>query len=234
MPHHITLDFSSHLQFDYIQWSIDHSRANNDPSERTIDLITRRFNVMGFAAIQSSVISASSLLLDLASSPLTPSYFATVRDEINSELATSDGVWSKQVLARMTSLDSGLRESMRLWGFVSRGVLKEVVAKEGVTMPDGLHLPMGVKVGVHSYPIHHDDDIYPNAKTFEPLRFCSPSKDETNSNDDASEKTASGEIRRGIALVTTSSTFMPFSHGKNSWYAPCLPVFPSFFQSSIC
>lgn len=125
----------------------------------------------------------------------------------------------------MTSLDSGLRESMRLWGFVSRGVLKEVVAKEGVTMPDGLHLPMGVKVGVHSFPIHHDEDVYHNANAFEPLRFCSVIPDsDAESSDAASVKSAGSQAPRGIALVTTSTTWMPFSHGKHSWYVSPSPV----------
>jgi hypothetical protein len=204
-------------QFDYIQWCIDHSYINDDPSERTVDLITRRFNVIAFAAIQSSVITASNLLLDLAASPLTPSYFATVRDEVEVELGHEGGVWTKQALSNMVSLDSGLRESMRLWGFVSRGVLKEVVAKDGVTMPNGLHLPQGVKVGIHANPIHHDEDIYQDAYSFRPLRFCSSVTGE-KLEDDYSKRSVAGQGKRGTSLVTTSSNFMAFSHGRHAWY----------------
>lgn len=201
-------------QFDYIQWCIDASHVNNDPSERTVDLITRRFNVVGFAAIQSSVITASNLLLDLAASPLTPSYFATIRDEVKTELGHEGGIWTKQALARMVSLDSGLRESMRFWGFVSRGVLKEVVAKDGVTMPNGLHLPTGTKVGVHAYPVHHDEDVYQGAYSFNPLRFSSQATKEHSED----EKSVAGQGKRGTLLVTTSSNFMAFSHGRHAWY----------------
>jgi len=170
---------------------------------------------MGFAAIQSSVITATNLLLDLAASPLTPSYFATIRDEVKTELGLAGGVWTQQNLSRMVSLDSGLRESMRLWGFVSRGVLKEVVAKDGVTTPSGLHLPKGVKVGVHQYPIHHDEDIYPNPFTFVPTRFHT--KNEESSSNDSQEKSINGQHKKGPSLVTTSSTFLAFSHGKHAW-----------------
>lgn len=200
-------------QYDYVQWCIDHSYANNDPTERDIDLITKRFMVVCFAAIQSSVVTATNLLLDLAASPLTPSYFESLRNEVKTELSAGNGIWSKQVLARMTSLDSGLRESMRLWGFVSRGVLKEVVAKEGVTTPDGLHIPYGVKVGVHQNPIHHDEDIYPNAQVFEPLRFC-PKVDSDTEGSTCEKKP---DTPRGIPLVSTSKTWMGFSHGKHAW-----------------
>ena len=197
-------------QSDYVQWAIDHSYINNDPSERDVDLITRRFNAMGFAAIQSSVITASNLFLDLTASPITPSYFETIRDEVTAELDLAGGAWSQRVLSRMVTLDSGLRETMRLWGFVSRGVLKEVVSKDGVTLPDGTHLPRGVKVGIHQSALHRDEDIYPEASKFLPLRFCTKTEEPVNNTPD-------GHGRRGAALVTTSATWLGFSHGKHAW-----------------
>jgi cytochrome P450 len=115
----------------------------------------------------------------------------------------------------MISLDSVLRESMRMWGFVSRGIMKEVVAKDGVTLPSGQHLPCGAKVGIHASPVHRDEDLYPDALEFKPFRFRnmgSPSESHLLT-DDSFEKVAG----KGIPLVTTSSNFMAFSHGKHAW-----------------
>ncbi|KAE8446318.1 hypothetical protein EG329_012065 [Mollisiaceae sp. DMI_Dod_QoI] len=196
------LDPDEKVKNDYIQWSIDHSFRNNNPSERTIDIISKRLNVIQFAAIQSSAITLTNLVLDLAACPLTPHYLSHIRTEVLSELRASDGIWSKFALGRMVSLDSTLRESMRLWGFVSRGLLKKVVAKDGVTLPSGEHLKCGTNVGFHAYPIHRDEDVYECAQEFKPLRFiCEDEGDEG---------------KRGAALVTTSSTFMAFSHGKHA------------------
>ncbi|PVH83978.1 putative Ent-kaurene oxidase [Cadophora sp. DSE1049] len=127
------------------------------------------------------------------------------------ELTAERGIWSKSALARMVTLDSTLRESLRMWGFVSRGVLKEVNKKDGVTLPSGQHLPRGTKVGIHAYPVHHDEDYYKDPYTFNPMRFCTQG-----------EKLGDGPAysgkNKGTALVTTSSAFMPFSHGRHAWY----------------
>ncbi len=141
-----------------------------------------------------------------------------MRNEVCAELAAEHGAWTKAGLARMISLDSALRESMRLWGFVSRGVLKLVVKKEGVRLPGGLHLPFGTKVGYHAHPIHHDGDFYVGAHNFNPFRWCN----EENGDAEGSDFTNAlkrGEKRKGTLLVTTSSTFMAFSHGRHAWYA---------------
>lgn len=194
-------------QNDYIQWSISHSYRNSNPSERTVDIISKRLNVIQFAAIQSSAITLTNLILDLAACPVLPQYFSILRIEILTELSVTDGVWTKSALARMLSLDSTLRESMRLWGFVSRGLLKKVVAKEGVRLPSGEHLKCGTNVGFHAVPVHRDESIYECAQEFHPLRFV---------NEQDGQKT-------GPALVTTSSTFMAFSHGRHAWYVSCPP-----------
>ncbi|KAL2060657.1 hypothetical protein VTL71DRAFT_9298 [Oculimacula yallundae] len=195
---------------DYVQWCIDHSHRKNDPSERTADTISKRLNVVAFAAIQSSAITVTNLILDLGASPKITTYLSIMREEVLAELAAEHGVWSKVALARMVTLDSTLRESMRLWGFVSRGVLKEVRQKNGVTLPTGEHLPQGSHVGIHAWPIHHDDDYYNDPFAFMPMRFC-PQEEVVDGMADLSH---SG--RKGISLVTTSATFMPFSHGRHA------------------
>jgi cytochrome P450 len=159
-------------------------------------------------------------MLDLAACHDLPTYISHLRSEILSELEHTGGRWTKEALARMVSLDSVLRESMRMWGFVSRGVMKEVVAKDGVTLPSGQHLPCGAKVGIHASPVHRDEDIYSDAREFKPFRFRnmgSPFESHLPT-DDSFEKVDG----KGIPLVTTSSNFMAFSHGKHAWCVPFL------------
>jgi cytochrome P450 len=167
-----------------------------------VDVISKRLAVMGFAVIQSSAITMTNLVLDLAAYPLIQTHLATIRTEVLRELAIEHGVWSKAALSRMVTLDSCLRESMRMWGFVSRGVLKQVVAKNGITLPSGQRLPKGTNVGVHQYPVHHDEDIYTEHWKFDPMRFCTLGDD--------------GKFQ-GPRLETTSTSFMGFSHGRHAW-----------------
>jgi cytochrome P450 len=201
---------------------MDHASTHLDPAERSPDMISKRLAVLSFAAIQSSATTLTNLILDLAASPLCPTYLSSIREEVCVELAAEHGAWTKAGLAHMTRLDSALRESMRLWGFVSRGVLKVVVKKEGVRLPGGLHLPFGTKVGVHAHPIHHDEDVYVGAYKFDALRWCNEENGGVEGSDFEKGLKVS-EKQKGTPLVTTSSNFMAFSHGRHAWY-----VFPLF------
>ncbi|KAI1372115.1 cytochrome P450 [Hypoxylon crocopeplum] len=199
---------------DYVQWAIDHAVAKPiiNPMELDPGVIACRFAVLSFAAIQSSVITLTNTLFDLAASPECAASLASMRDEVSRETISapaglcppnqSRGAWSKANLARMTHVDSALRESLRLNGFIERGIMKMVVAPEGVTLPDGSHIPCGTKVGVSGYSIHHDEDIYPNANSYDAFRFA---RQEPNS-----------EQTPPRALVNTSEKFMGFSHGSHS------------------
>ncbi|KAI9769616.1 MAG: hypothetical protein M1839_003618 [Geoglossum umbratile] len=205
---------------DYIQWALSHSSKHWDPNERTPCMISKRLAVLSFAAIQSSVISLTNTLFDLASSPFAEGFLGDLRKEVEQELDRENGTWTKRCLARMIHVDSTLRESMRLCGFVCRGVMKMVVAPEGVTLPDGTHLPCGTKVGVTSYAIHHDEATYTGAYIYDAFRFSRPSKDAakvkcitTNS----SPTSHDDSITKMLSLVTTSDKFMAFSHGRHAW-----------------
>ncbi len=104
----------------------------------------------------------------------------------------------------MPRVDSALRESMRLNGFVARGIMKMVVSPDGVALPaelGGGHLPPGTKVGIQAYSVHRDGDVYPDAERYDPFRFVT---------DESAGKAPQ-------ALVSTSPTFMAFSHGSNAW-----------------
>lgn len=124
--------------------------------------------------------------------------------------------WSK---ATLPHTDSALRESLRLNGFIERGVMKTVVAPQGVTIPDGSRISFGTKVGVSGYSIHHDEDIYVDARRYRAFRFVGGVMGEKGE--------GNGKAR---GLVATSETFLGFSHGRHAWYVPTyLPtVIPIF------
>ncbi|KAH8886988.1 cytochrome P450 [Thozetella sp. PMI_491] len=204
---------------DYFQWAIDHALTHWDSLELTSRVIACRLACLCFAAIQSSIISITNTLFDIASSPNCADYMNMLREEdittaTARRLGHGSSPWGKATLARMTRVDSALRESMRLNGFVARGVMKMVTAREGVTLPDGSHIPYGTKVGIQAYSIHRDKDYYPDPEKYHAFRFAENSGENTK---------APRPLRRGQertheprALVTTSPTFLAFSHGPNA------------------
>ncbi|KAF2672428.1 cytochrome P450 [Microthyrium microscopicum] len=189
---------------DYVQWAMHDAYSHNDPLEYTPEMITKRLTVLSFAAIQSSVITISNIVFDLAASSQSIEYQAGLRDEVR-QVTSQYGskAWTRAGLLQMLRLDSALKESMRLWGFLSRGVMKLVVAPEGITLPDGHHLDVGAKVGVTSYAIHHDEDAYTDAFTFKPYRFLP-------------KQQGSGPGAKAQPMVTSADEFMGFSHGRHA------------------
>ncbi|ETS73502.1 hypothetical protein PFICI_14448 [Pestalotiopsis fici W106-1] len=183
---------------DYIQWAIDHALNRPVVSLEELDpkVISCRFIVLCFAAIQSSVITLTNCIFDIAATSNCVSTCNLMRQEVVNE--TMKAGWSKSSLARMRHIDSSLRESLRLNGFIERGIMKMVVAPKGVTLPNGSRIPCGTKVGISGYSVHHDDSIYKSASTYDAFRFVG-SRSESP-----------------LALVTTSDKFMGFSHGSHA------------------
>lgn len=202
-------DYSKHN--DYIQWALHDAFSHDDPAERTPEMITKRLTVLSFAAIQSSVITITNALFDIASSSRCELIQESLREEVASVTTEKVGQeWKKASLNLMIRIDSALRESMRLWGFISRGVMKKVVAPAGVQIPSGEHLPFGSKVGVTSYGIHHDESAYPNAFHYDPFRFSAAAE--------GVEKGEKATPTKPLNLITTGDNLMAFSHGRHAWW----------------
>lgn len=214
---------------DFIDWALKDTLQSADAAERSPAMITKWLAVLSFAAIQSSAITITNALVDIAYS----SSSLQIQEELRMEasLATSlnryaispspsssppssrspsprkpskpKPKWSRSTLALMTKHDSLLRESLRLWGFVSHGVTKFVAAKEGIVLPSGLHLPRGTKVGISSYGPQHDESTYTNQSQFQPWRFC-----------ENACKAVGGPPQ---TFLTTTESYMGFSHGRHAW-----------------
>ncbi|KAH0536021.1 hypothetical protein FGG08_007088 [Glutinoglossum americanum] len=196
---------------DYIQWALREAYTHSDVRDRSPEMITKRLAVLGFAAIHSSAISITNVLFDIAASGSSLSIQHELRLEAKRTAEkASNSAWNKASLAGMVMTDSILRESMRLWGIISHGVTKSVIAKEGVTLPSGEHLPYGTKCGITSYGPHHDQTVYDNPYTFDPFRFC---RDKLSGATDSSSKSANATP---TAFVTTTDYYMGFSHGRNA------------------
>ncbi|KAK8087840.1 P450 monooxygenase [Apiospora hydei] len=197
---------------DYIQWAIDHAVQKGGLESRELEsrVIATRFAILCFAAIQSSVITLTNAVFDIASSPDCVSFLDTMRREVLNETAsatTAAPSWSRAMMARLTHVDSALRESLRLNGFIERGIMKMVVAPGGVTLPGGSHIPRGTKVGISGWSVHHDNDIYSKATTYDAFRFAKGS---------ASGKSDGNVNNKPQALINTSDHFMGFSHGSHA------------------
>ncbi|CAJ2511764.1 Uu.00g073890.m01.CDS01 [Anthostomella pinea] len=178
-------------------------RRNEDPC-RSQSHSTKLLAILNWAAIQVQGITIENTLIDIAHAPNS----AEIQNQLREEAAAADGAessvrWTRSEVAKLPKMDSVLTESLRLWGF-AHGVIKVVVAKEGVDLPTGEHIPYGAKVGIGSYGVHHDEEVYPGESPFkyDPFRFV----DEKDG-----EKTTTG-----LRFASTNENYLAFSHGKFS------------------
>jgi len=83
-------------------------------------------------------------------------------------------------------------------------------ALKDFTFSDGRVVPRGCLISTPSYAIHHNEEIYNSPNAFDPFRF-------------ARLRLHENETRE--QLVSLSSDFLLFGHGKQAWYShvyPCL------------
>jgi len=115
--------------------------------------------------------------------------------------------------------DSAIRESMRVSNFLTRGLQRKVMVKEGIeNKRAGWKLPYGTTVGVDVHSIMHDPQIYPNPDSYDPFRFAREREmEESASGSDGEQPKATGSLEsKQLSLSTTSGTFLPFGHGRHA------------------
>ncbi|KAI9806379.1 MAG: hypothetical protein M1825_006494 [Sarcosagium campestre] len=228
-------DYAYEVPSDFLEWQIQESLNSPDPTERTPTMMFRRMMVVNFAAIHTSTIAIVNTIFDLISSDPQKGYLQSLGAEAARCLAEENGVWNKAALAKMTMTDSAVREGMRHAGFLPQALHRVVAAKDGLVLKDGTHLPKGTVLSSASYSIHHDDDVYANANAYDPFRFSDNRTSLDRAAAGASANTAAdgpgihtteqdaahqhrAEILRGKnnATVTTSPSFLAFSHGRHA------------------
>jgi cytochrome P450 len=81
------------------------------------------------------------------------------------------------------------------------------MASGGVSLDEhNLKLPQGSRVSVSAWGIHHDEDIYPNAYTFDAFRFSRPHENGTVCEDK----------KEAHLLVSPSEDYLPFGFGRHA------------------
>lgn len=83
-------------------------------------------------------------------------------------------------------------------------------ALQDYTFADGTFIPAGTTISAPSHSVHHDGQFYDNPRQFDPFRFSRMRDDD-------------GEGTRH-QMVSTSTDYIPFGHGRHAWYVLNPPV----------
>lgn len=194
---------------DFLQWYITYARKSLEPEESTPKFLSDRIATINFAAIHTSTFTSVNAIYDIASSPNMVSILSEIQAEALSVMPTADEKWSKSSVQNMVKTDAVLRESMRYSTFMTNALERTVVAKEGITTPDGLHIKRGNTLAVPALPVHHDPNVYSDPNSFVPFRFL------RTTGEDIQQQQAEDRKTRSTNTVDTSLTFLSFGHGRH-------------------
>lgn len=193
-------------------------------------------------ATHSSINVATVTILDLLSSPAEMGYFEAIALEAASVFQNEEDFANLASLQRLSRVDSAIRESSRRNPLTGRGIMREVVHKNGITLPDGQKIPHGAWLGVSLTGIHQDERYYSDPHKYDPFRFSrartevaliGENKNINSSNqavgeqtneDDSTEKVSEKpnvtihNKPNGSWLSTAQEEFGIFGYGRRSWY----------------
>jgi cytochrome P450 len=207
---------------DYLSWHIRLAQKEGNTAELEPDMISRRLMPINFGAIHTTVFTITNCLFDLLATPSSSlaarEPLEVIREETMSEYSKCGGIWSKASMSHLVHTDSAIRESMRVSGFVTRGLQRKVVAKEGLEHKGlGLKLPFGSTVSVDAHGIMHDEQSYGNAHTFDPFRFAKQREREEASVSNSEEGRVKAALEsKQLSCSSTSEKFLTFGHGRHA------------------
>ncbi|KAL8930623.1 MAG: hypothetical protein Q9208_000494 [Pyrenodesmia sp. 3 TL-2023] len=164
------------------------------------------------------------VFLDLLSSAPGHKYFEQLREEAQAVFRSETDWMDPTSLTKLPLADSTIRESLRRNPINMKGLLREVLPEDGVTLPDGSRIPRGAWIGTAQRSVHMDERFYSNANGYEPFRFYRPSSqvgEPVPKIEQLSEKAS--DYRKNVNLPTTSDVFMAWGHGRHAcpgrWFA---------------
>lgn len=137
------------------------------------------------------------------------------------------------ITRQMPLHDSVLRETLRLHPSFDDALLREVVAPAGLTTPEGVYLPQGSHVAMHTRLMQRSDWMGEGQdwSSFQPFRYSELAADrheaqkqaargELPTGDDATEEekaTALPADKGQVSAVQISDKFLPFGLGRHAW-----------------
>ncbi|KAL4875202.1 cytochrome P450 [Aspergillus karnatakaensis] len=154
------------------------------------------FNLLLGSAFTSTVLTAHHTLLDVLGSSSKDEIYQTLREEAVSTFDNVEKWSSPSAVLALHRTDSTLRESLRRAPPTSMALLREVIPRDGLTLPNGQFLNKGAWLAVPSIPIHNDSRFYDHPDEFQPFRFMRGDKPES--------------------CVSTNDTFLSFGHGRSA------------------
>ncbi|KAI1172623.1 ent-kaurene oxidase [Nemania sp. FL0916] len=202
---------------DGLQWIIDECYATGDPKQLKPERVLHRLVFMNDISLHSTSYTAQNVILDLAC--VDPNVIETLREESGRVLEEAGGKWTRQAVTKLKLVDSVIRESMRLTPFNSVGLPRTVIKPQGITVDHNKStttIPYGTKVLIPVEPIHYDDAVYPDAKSFKPFRFAGPNAARNLVDSFNTDEAPACQQEKQKSSATVDDAFLGFGFGLHA------------------
>lgn len=194
---------------DHLQLILRFADKERRHELHNLDIIAKRLIAVNFASINQTTLTVTNMILNILGSDAEFDTIRSLRDEMK-QVHLKDGTpWSKAKLARMVRTDSVVRETLRINPFGNRSLMRKVIKEGGVVTPDGMTLRKGLLFSFFAEPVQHDPDNFKDPHKYDPFRTSR--EHETTASGTNGNK--GGHI---LTLVSTSTTFLPWGHGKHA------------------
>ncbi|KAF2008890.1 cytochrome P450 [Aaosphaeria arxii CBS 175.79] len=182
-----------------LDWLIEASGPNPDE----LSIVERQMGI-SFAAVHTTTNHMSNVLFDLAArwDEYAPELIAEYREA----LVEDGGVLSKTTIAKLSKLDSFMKESMRLNPPSSLAFNRKVLCNH--TLNDGKVLPASCWIAVAAGPLMLSDSQFPNPLVFDGFRYHRMRQQELPDSQLAVAKTSH--------FTSTGVYSLVFGHGRYS------------------
>ncbi|KAF4122832.1 Cytochrome P450 [Geosmithia morbida] len=188
--------------------------ARERPNElNNVNDIAGRIAVSNFGTMHQTIITLHNLFLNIIDSNGEFDTLNVLRQEVVEVLGLDEGGdtttkrWTKAKVSAMVKADSVGRETLRVNSFIGRTVQRLVIAPQGIVTEDGIHLANGTMVSILAHQVQTDEEKFEKPLKFDPYRF-------SRIREAASEAGKGG--LNNLSMVSTSSEYLPFSHGKHA------------------
>jgi cytochrome P450 len=198
---------------DFITWSYRTAQAEGRRDEMEPVRIAQRILPLNFASIHTTSLTAYETMVSILSAD--PDVIQQLREEAH-RILKEEGGWTKLGLGRMHRMDSAIRESQRASPIALTFVQRKVIAKEGITLPEGVHVKYGTLLSCPWTPMASDTNIHEKPEEFDAFRYSRPREEYEGLNAQEKEGVDSLKLKQ-TGLVTTATHHLPFGHGRHAW-----------------
>ncbi|KAE8828204.1 hypothetical protein PTNB85_07390 [Pyrenophora teres f. teres] len=197
---------------DFITWSYRLAKEEGRQDEMRPDSIAKRILPVNFASIHTTSLTAYDVLGHILTAG--PDVLYKLREEAY-RVFQEEGGWTKQSLSRMYRMDSAIREAQRVQPLSVTFSGRKVIAKQGITTPDGTHVEYGNLVSCPWGPMASEPNFIDNPDVYDAFRYSRAREEYEAMSEEGKGNVDVLKIKQ-TGMVTTSIHHLAFSHGRHA------------------